>query len=154
MKHNPVIVIALAMLLLLVLSIFLITMDRNNIDYYIKVNDCQIAKTSCKVVLDDENAIEINILPRGIPSTEKLTISVHAIGKNGQIQSANIAFEALEIDTTTPQYRLYKKTASSFYGSGFLALCSLSKQNWLAHLVVKKAGKVWAVELPFKKRLE
>lgn len=141
------------MLLLVILSAYLITRDRNNVDYYLQVDDCQIEKTSCQIALDQHSTIKVNVLPTGIPSTEKLTISVDTIGGSESLDEADVFFEAVEIDTITPQYRLYKKAKNSFEGSGFLALCTLSKQSWVTHLIVKKGGKTWEVSLPFKKQL-
>lgn len=153
MRHKPVIVVALIMLLLVILSAYLITRNRNNVDYYLQADDCQIEKTSCQITLDQRSTIKVNILPRGIPNTEKLTISVDTIGDSESLDGAGVFFEAIEIDTITPQYRLYKKAKSSFIGNGFLAVCSLSKQSWITHLIVKKDGKTWEVSLPFKKQL-
>ncbi|BAS68084.1 hypothetical protein [Bathymodiolus septemdierum thioautotrophic gill symbiont] len=151
MKHKSVIIIALAMVFTVVLSGYLIIRDRNNVDYYIQVNDCHIEKTSCQVTLDQSNTLQVNISPKGIPASERLTISVDA--KGDKLDEVSVFFEAIEIDTSTPQYRLYKNGKNSFSGSGFLAICTLSKQSWIAHLIVKRGSETWEISLPFKKQL-
>jgi hypothetical protein len=47
------------------------------------------------------------------------------------MHTASIVFEGIEIDTITPEYRLYKKNDTHFSGKGFLAICSLSKMHWI-----------------------
>lgn len=136
---------------LVVLLGYLITTDKSNVTHNLQVNDCQIDKNNCQIVLDQNSTISVNILPRGIPSTEKLTISVDV--KGDKLDETSVSFEATEINTTTPQYHLYEQTKNSFSGSGFLAFCSLSKQRWITHLVVKKEGETWRISLPFEKQL-
>lgn len=151
MKHKPNIIIGLILVSFIVLLGYLITIDKNNVNHYLQVEGCQIEKSSCQVVLDQNNTISVNVLPRGIPSTKKLTISVDV--KGNKFDEASVSFEAVEINTTTPQYHLYQQTENSFSGSGFLAFCTLSKQSWVAHLIVKKGGETWRVSFPFKKEL-
>ena len=144
-------IIGVALVLLVVLLGYLITTDKSNINHNLQVNDCQIEKSSCQIVLDKNSTISVNILPRGIPSTEKLTISVDV--KGDKLDETSVSFEATEINTTTPQYHLYEQTKNSFSGNGFLAFCSLSKQRWITHLVVKKNGETWKISLPFEKTI-
>ncbi|WXT99689.1 MAG: hypothetical protein Ctma_0393 [Catillopecten margaritatus gill symbiont] len=151
MKHKPIIVIGLILISLVVLLGYLVTRDRNNVNHYVQVDDCQIDKGSCQIALDQNSTINIDILPRGIPSTEQLTISVNVEGD--KLDETSASFEAIEINTTTPQYRLYEQTENNFSGSGFLAFCSLSKQSWITHLIVKKGDETWKVSLPFEKQL-
>ncbi len=152
MEHRPIIIIgAILMIFIVLLGYSVVNWNAQNIDYYIQADECQIEKTSCQVILDKHNSIEVNILPRGIPSTEKLTVFVEV--KGDKFDELSVAFEAIEIDTTTPQYRLYKQTENSFSGSAFLAICSLSKQSWITHLFVKKGNETWEIILPFSKQL-
>lgn len=153
MEHKPVIIIgAILAISIVLLGYAVVSWNTPNINYYLQVDECQIDKNSCQITLDKHSSIEVNVLPRGIPSTEKLTVSVEI--KGDKIDASSVAFEAIEIDTTTPQYRLYKQTESRFSGSAFLAICSLSKQSWITHLFVKKGNETWEIALPFSKQLE
>ncbi|MDC9715155.1 MAG: hypothetical protein PSN36_04985 [Gammaproteobacteria bacterium] len=153
MQHKPVLIIAAILLAFIVLLGYsVVNWNSQNIDYYLPVDDCKIDKTNCQVTLDKHSSIKVNILPRGIPSTEKLTVYVEE--KGDELDELSISFEAIEIDTTTPQYRLYRQTENSFSGGAFLAICSLSRQSWIAHLFVKKGNETWEITFPFSKQLE
>jgi hypothetical protein len=54
-----------------------------------------------------DTSIKVNILPRGIPETDTLSISIDTQGE--RIDTASVVFEGIEIDTITPEYRLYQK---------------------------------------------
>jgi hypothetical protein len=45
----------------------------------------------------------------GIPETDTLSISIDTQGE--RIDTASVVFEGIEIDTITPEYRLYQKIA-------------------------------------------
>jgi len=153
LNYKPVIIIAFVLFAFIILLGYLaFNWNTQNINYYLQVDDCQIDKTSCQVRLDKHSSIKINILPRGIPSTGKLTVYIEEQGD--KLNESSVSFEAIEIDTTTPQYRLYRQTENSFSGSAFLAICSLSKQSWITHLFVKKGNETWEISLPFSKQLE
>jgi hypothetical protein len=55
------------------------------------VEDCQIAKTSCTVALDKDTSIKVNILPRGIPETDTLSISIDTQGE--RIDTASVVLQ-------------------------------------------------------------
>ncbi len=150
MIHKPVIIIALTIFTLVGASFYFIAnWQPYHVDKYITANDCQIASSSCVVALDEQTSIKVDILPRGIPETDVLAISIDIQGD--KIDNASVAFEGIEIDTITPRYRLYKQSERNFSGKGFLAICTLSKMHWIAHFHVMKADKVWAVSFPFEK---
>ncbi|WP_139699195.1 hypothetical protein [bacterium endosymbiont of Bathymodiolus sp. 5 South] len=152
LKHNPVVAVAIILLALISLAVYSIMhWDEHQIAQYIQVDDCQIAKTSCIVALDKDTSIKVNILPRGIPETDTLSIFIDTQGE--RIDTASIVFEGIEIDTITPEYRLYKKNDTHFSGKGFLAICSLSKMHWIAHIIVIKDSKVWKISFPFEKNI-
>ncbi|MBA5248234.1 MAG: hypothetical protein FE834_01670 [Gammaproteobacteria bacterium] len=152
MEYRPVVIIgAILAIFIVLLGYAVVNWNTQNINHYLQADDCQIDKSSCQITLDEYSSIKVNVLPRGIPSTEKLTVSVEI--KGDKIDESSVAFEAIEIDTTTPQYRLYKQTKNSFSGSAFLAICSLSKQSWVTHLFVKKGNETWEITLPFSKQV-
>ncbi|SMN12745.1 hypothetical protein BHECKSOX2_899 [Bathymodiolus heckerae thiotrophic gill symbiont] len=153
MQHKPIFIIAAILSAFIVLLGYsVVNWNAQDIDYYLRVDDCQIDKTSCQVTLDKHSSIKVNILPRGIPDTKKLTVYIQETGD--ELDELSVSFEAIEIDTTTPQYRLYRQTENSFSGGAFLAICSLSKQSWVTHLFVKKGNETWEIAFPFSKQLK
>jgi hypothetical protein len=96
LKHNPVAAVAIILLVLISLVVYAIMYwDERQIAQYIQVEDCQIAKTSCTVALDKDTSIKVNILPRGIPETDTLSISIDTQGE--RIDTASVVFEGIQI---------------------------------------------------------
>jgi hypothetical protein len=152
LKHKPVIIIAIVLFTFIILLGYLaFNWNNRHITQYIQVTECQIAMTSCTVELDKKTSIQVNILPRGIPESSTLSISVNTEGL--PIDEASVIFEGVEIDTLTPEYPLYQSDSTNFSGKGFLVICSLSKMHWIAHIIIVKGGEVWRVSFPFEKTL-
>jgi hypothetical protein len=152
-QYKPVIIAIVVLSALAFVSGYISQINRHSYDIYrhIKVSNCKIAVSSCKVDLGEGSSIQVNILPRGIPETEMLRISVDT--QDTQIEALSVIFEGIEIDTITPEYSLYQYSDTRFIGNGSLAICSLDKMHWIAHFIVKKGGKNWKVSLPFEKDL-
>ncbi|SMN00082.1 hypothetical protein SPONL_1063 [uncultured Candidatus Thioglobus sp.] len=151
MKTNTVVALVLLTPMLL-LSFVALEPDIRQTDKQIQVRDCEISRAVCHFDLDGKTQIKINILPRGLPETELLRITLDTQGE--QIDQADIIFEGIEIDTITPEYPLYKIMDTQFKGKGFLVVCSLSKMNWIAHLIINKNNTTWKVSFPFEKHYD
>ncbi len=151
MNYKSIIIAIVVLSTLAFVSAYISQTNKNVSDIYrhIEVSDCEIANSSCEIELDKGSSVKINILPRGLPETEVLHISVDT--KDAGIEALSVIFYGIEIDTFTPDYHLYKESDTRFTGKGSLVVCSLSKMHWVANFMIKKEGKNWKVSLPFEK---
>ncbi len=119
-----------------------------SIIHHIKVQDCKIKESKCNVVLAPGKSLSINILPRGMPQTQEMTIDVNLEGF--EVDEMSLDFEGIEINHNLPTYPFKKISKNHFNTRGFISLCTLRSMNWFAHLKVFADNESWKISFPFK----
>ncbi|MDC0904019.1 hypothetical protein OAS51_01035, partial [Candidatus Thioglobus sp.] len=87
-----------------------------SVTHDIQVAKCQISKSICMVSLDNDKSIEFSITPRGIPTTQALSLSVLTHGLDAD--EISVSFEGIEIDHHLPSYLLNKIDDEKYTGKG------------------------------------
>ncbi|MBT3276601.1 hypothetical protein [Candidatus Thioglobus sp.] len=123
-------------------------MVERSITHDIKVTECQISTSICMVSLGGGKSIEFDITPRGIPTTQALSLRVLTHGLDAD--EVLVSFEGIEINHHLPPYILNKVGVGQYVGKGFLSLCVLDTMHWLAHVSIQEDGVIWRISLPFK----
>ncbi len=119
-----------------------------SIVHNVKVENCKIKESKCSVELAPGKSLIINILPRGMPQTEEMTIDVFVDGF--EADDITLDFEGIEIDHNLPTYPFKQISEKHFNTKGFISLCTLRSMNWLAHLVVFENNESWKISFPFR----
>ena len=117
--------------------------SERSITHDIQVAKCQISKSICMVNLDGDKSIEFSITPRGIPTTQALSLSVLTHGLDAD--DISVSFEGIEIDHHLPPYLLDKTDDGAYVGKGFLSLCVLDTMHWLAHVRIQEGSVIWRI---------
>ena len=120
---------------------------QEDVTHHIQVSDCQIQQSSCKVEIDQGKFVTLDILPRGIPEIQPLSIDINLEGVDSK--EVLINFEGLDIDHQLFPYPLERQNDKHFKGKGFLSLCFLREMHWLANVTVVGKEKTWKISFPF-----
>ncbi len=118
------------------------------IAHHIKVENCQISKSSCSISIGEGKLLTIDILPRGMIPTEIMEIDVHLKGVDAD--KVMINFEGVEIDHNLPSYSFDEINNGHFNTKGIITLCTLRSMHWWANLVVFSGNESWKVSFPFE----
>jgi len=139
----------------LLLSVALITSGylyqyffKEVIEHHIKVEDCQISKSSCSVEIAQGKSLTIDISPKGMIATKPMDINVNFKGITAD--EVMMQFEGVEIDHNLPNYYFDEINLNHFYTKGFISLCTLRSMNWFANLIFYSDGALWKVSFPFE----
>lgn len=155
-KKKKIIIFSIIQICILFGLIFIIFIDKNKILnlfenenlYYEMSNNCDLRKTSCKVDIDENTTLELDIKPREIPLMKNLTFSLKT--KNINAQNLNMKIYATNMDMGVFPFKFSQQANNNYKANGILPTCIIGGMIWKAEIKIQQKTKNQIAVFSFK----
>lgn len=117
-------------------------------DVTLPMSTCDLAKTSCVVVLPEGERFEVSITPRPIPALKPLELQVKTDSR--KVRKVEIDFAGVDMKMGLNRPRLEDRGNGHFAGQANLPVCVTGGMEWEATVIVEMKGAVIAVPFRFE----